>query len=60
VAVAVNAEIVSGGQIGADREALDVAIRNGLPHQGWCPRGRKAEDGVISGQYRLKETPTGR
>ena len=58
MAVAMIAEIISGGQTGADRAALDVAIRNGLPHQGWCPRGRKAEDGVIGGQYNLKETPS--
>lgn len=51
------AKIVSGGQTGADRAALDVAIRHGLPHGGWCPRGREAEDGVISEQYRLTETP---
>ena len=49
--------VVSGGQTGADRAALDWAILRGLPHGGWCPRGRKAEDGAIPGQYRLTETP---
>jgi hypothetical protein len=37
-------KIVSGGQTGTDRAGLDVAIRRGLPHGGWCPKGRKAED----------------
>jgi hypothetical protein len=50
-------KIISGGQTGADRAGLDVAIRWGLPHGGWCPRGRRAEDGPIGGQYHLVETP---
>lgn len=48
--------IVSGGQTGVDRAALDVAIELGLSHGGWCPRGRKAEDGVIAAHYDLQET----
>lgn len=52
--------IVSGGQTGADRAALDFAIEFGLPHGGWCPRGRKAEDGPIDERYRLTETPSHR
>jgi len=51
-------KIVSGGQTGADRAGLDVAIRWGFPHGGWCPKGRKAEDGNIGGQYQLVETPS--
>ncbi len=51
-------KIVSGGQTGADRAALDWAIARGLPHGGWCPRGRKAEDGTIPKRYRLTETPS--
>jgi len=50
-------EIISGGQTGADRAALDVAIRNRFPYSGWCPKGRRAEGGVIGSQYKLKETP---
>lgn len=50
--------IVSGGQTGADRAALDWAIARGIPHVGWCPRGRKAEDGTIPRRYRLTETPS--
>jgi hypothetical protein len=38
-------KIVSGGQTGADRAALDWAISHGVPHGGWCPSGRVAEDG---------------
>ena len=48
--------IVSGGQTGADRAALDVAIELGIEHGGWCPRGRRAEDGPIDPSYRLTET----
>ena len=51
-------KIVSGGQTGADRAALDWAIARALPHGGWCPRGRKAEDGTIAAAYRLTETPS--
>jgi len=47
--------IISGGQTGADRAALDWAIRNGVPHGGWCPRGRTAEDGVLAAKYALRE-----
>lgn len=50
-------KIISGGQTGADRAALDFAIGHGFDHGGWCPRGRRAEDGPISGEYRLRETP---
>lgn len=49
-------ELVSGGQTGADRAALDAAIRHGLPHGGWCPAGRRAEDGAIPVFYGLVET----
>ena len=48
--------IVSGGQTGVDRAALDVAIELGIPHGGWCPRGRLAEDGSIPAKYQLAET----
>jgi hypothetical protein len=50
--------IISGGQTGADRAALDFAIEYGIAHGGWCPRGRLAEDGRIDARYRLKETPS--
>jgi hypothetical protein len=49
-------KIVSGGQTGVDRAALDVAIGLGLACGGWCPKGRKAEDGPIPDDYPLKET----
>ncbi len=48
-------EIVSGGQTGADRGALDAAIELGIEHGGWCPQGRKAEDGQIPSRYQLQE-----
>lgn len=48
--------IVSGGQTGVDRAALDAAIELGIPHRGWCPKGRKAEDGIIPNRYQLRET----
>ncbi len=50
--------IVSGGQTGVDRAALDVALRLGVPCRGWCPKGRLAEDGPLPLVYPLKETPT--
>ncbi len=50
--------VVSGGQTGADRAALDWAIGVGMPHGGWCPRGRKAEDGPLATQYALQEMPS--
>lgn len=51
------AKIVSGGQTGVDRAALDVALELGLPCGGWCPLGRRAEDGPIAAEYPLRETP---
>ncbi|MEX0819734.1 MAG: putative molybdenum carrier protein [Pirellulaceae bacterium] len=48
--------IISGGQTGVDRGALDAAIFLGIAHGGWCPRGRLAEDGRIPSRYRLSET----
>lgn len=48
--------ILSGGQTGVDRAALDVAIELGIEHGGWCPRGRRAEDGRIDDCYQLRET----
>jgi hypothetical protein len=50
--------IVAGGQTGVDRAALDVALRLRLPCGGWCPRGRRAEDGPLDPRYPLVETPS--
>jgi hypothetical protein len=50
--------IVSGGQSGVDRAALDAARALGIPAGGWCPRGRIAEDGRLRRRYRLVETPS--
>ncbi len=47
--------IISGGQTGADRAALDVALATGLPHGGKVPRGRWAADGPISDRYAVEE-----
>jgi len=46
---------VSGGQTGVDRAALDFAIRRGIPHGGFCPKGRRSEGGRIAAKYRLSE-----
>lgn len=51
--------IVSGGQTGTDRAALDFAIKHGYTHGGWAPQGRKAEDGTIALKYQLAELPEG-
>ena len=53
-------KLVSGGQTGVDRAALNVALRLGIPCGGWCPRGRRAEDGIIPARYPLVETPQAR
>jgi len=50
--------LISGGQTGVDRAALDFAMRAGIAHSGWCPLGRKAEDGVIPSRYLLREAST--
>lgn len=50
-------KIISGGQTGVDRAALDVAIRLGIAHGGHCPRGRRAEDARLADCYQLVETP---
>lgn len=49
-------KIVSGGQTGVDRAALDAAMGLGIPVGGWCPRGRRALDGEIPARYPLTET----
>ncbi len=52
-------KIVSGGQTGADRAALDFALEAGIEIGGFVPKGRLAEDGRISDAYpNLIETET--
>ena len=51
-------KIISGGQTGADRAALDVAIKFNIPHGGWIPKGRIAEDGPLPDKYQLQEMAT--
>jgi len=48
-------KIISGGQTGADRAALDVAIQLGFEHGGWLPKGRKTENGALPARYHLRE-----
>ena len=50
--------VVSGGQTGVDRAALDAAIECGIPIGGWCPKERLAEDGFVPHRYPLLETPS--
>jgi hypothetical protein len=50
--------LISGGQTGADRAALDIAMELGVDHGGWVPKGRSAEDGPLSSRYRVRETPS--
>jgi hypothetical protein len=49
-------KIISGGQTGADRAGLDYAIENNIEHGGWCPAGRRSEEGIIPTRYQLEET----
>jgi hypothetical protein len=54
--------ILSGGQTGVDRAALDAAIEKGIAYRGWCPKGGWAEDlpeppGLLARYKRLRETP---
>src|SRR5215831_1881733 len=56
--MAILKKIISGGQTGVDTAGLWFALRNGLLHGGWCPRGRKREDGLIPRRFRLRETPS--
>jgi len=51
-------KIMSGGQTGVDRAALDAAASLSIPSWGWCPKGRLAEDGLVPSSYGLQETPT--
>ena len=51
-------KIISGGQSGADRAALDFALKYYKPHGGWIPKGRIAEDGPLPDKYQLQEMPT--
>jgi hypothetical protein len=50
-------KIISGGQTGVDRAALDFAIKFDIPHGGWIAKGRIAEDGVLDDRYKLQEIP---
>lgn len=48
-------KIISGGQTGVDRAALDAALKHGIECGGWCPPGRLDELGRIPDRYPLKE-----
>ncbi|HEX7242596.1 MAG TPA: putative molybdenum carrier protein [Longimicrobiaceae bacterium] len=57
-AAGVPETVVSGGQTGVDRAALDAAAELGIACGGWCPAGRRAEDGAVPARYPLRETPS--
>jgi Circularly permutated YpsA SLOG family len=59
-AATVNAlKIISGGQTGVDRAALDVTLRHGIECGGWCPAGRLDEFGKIPDHYPIQELQSG-
>jgi hypothetical protein len=49
-------KVISGGQTGVDRAALDVALQNEIACGGWCPKGRLADDGPIDAKYPVVES----
>jgi hypothetical protein len=51
-------KIISGGQVGADQAALDVALKLDIPHGGWIQKGRKTQGGILPEKYKLKEMAT--
>ena len=51
-------KIISGGQTSADQAALDAAIKMGIDHGGWMPKGRNTETGTLAKNYNLREMPT--
>lgn len=53
------AKIITGGQTGVDRGAMDAALAAGFPCGGHCPEGRLAEDGVIPEHYPVQELAGG-
>ena len=52
-------KIISGGQTGVDRAALEVALRHGTECGGWCPAGRLDEFGKIPDHYPVQELQYG-
>jgi hypothetical protein len=52
-------KIISGGQTGVDRAAVDVALKHGIDCGGWCPAGRLDEVGRIPDRYPFKELARG-
>lgn len=50
--------LISGGQTGVDQTALEAAFALGIPHGGWCPKGRRCEKGKIPDRFHLSETTT--
>lgn len=51
-------KIISGGQTETDQAALDIAIKLGIPHGGWIPKGRTTETGTLPDRFKLQEMPT--
>lgn len=55
VSISFIKKVISGGQTGVDRAALKIAKELGIPHGGWCPYKRNAEDGIVPLEYQLEE-----
>jgi hypothetical protein len=49
-------KIISGGQPGVERAALDAAIKLNIPHKGWTYKTRRTDEGILPDKYRVKES----
>jgi hypothetical protein len=49
-------KIISGGQPGVERAALDAAVKLNIPHSGWTYKSRRTDEGILPDKYNVKES----